>query len=239
MDFAPFDSRRYPVVGVADGYDEWSATYEQAVCDEMDRRLLERVTSVRWPDARRVAELACGTGRTGAWLRAQGAGRIDGVDLSAEMLRRARDRGIYRRLTRGDLRSTPFPADAYDLVAVGLADEHLPALAPLYAEAARLLVAGGRFVNVGYHPQFLMTVGMPTHFHRPDGSAVAIETHVHLPGDHVRAAADAGLRLVEMHERVIDDDYVAAKPKWSAHRGTPVSFVQVWRRSPHARVDPG
>src|SRR3712207_7320119 len=35
---------------------------------EMDVALLERVTTVGWADAGPVADLGCGTGRTGAWL---------------------------------------------------------------------------------------------------------------------------------------------------------------------------
>jgi len=38
-----------------------------------------------------------------------------------------------------------------------------------------------------------MKSGMPTHFDAPNGEPVAIETHVHLMSDHVRAAHAGGL----------------------------------------------
>ena len=40
MDFARFDTRRYPTISVRDGYGEWAPTYETVVQDEMDLRLL-------------------------------------------------------------------------------------------------------------------------------------------------------------------------------------------------------
>ena len=107
--------------------------------------------------------------------------------------------------------------------------EGIPDLEPLYAEAARLLRSGGSLVLAGYHPQFLMTCGMPTHFHRPSGEPVAIETYVHLISDHVRAATLAGLTLIEMHEGLVDDEYIAGKPKWARFRNTLVSFAFAWR----------
>src|SRR5438093_852405 len=52
MDHAIYDKRRYPIVGVREGYAEWSRTYESTVHDEMDLRLLERVRTIDWPSAR-------------------------------------------------------------------------------------------------------------------------------------------------------------------------------------------
>ena len=213
-----------------DGYGEWAPTYETVVQDEMDLRLLERVSTVAWHEVGRAIDLACGTGRIGIWLRARGVGRIDGVDLTPAMLARARDKGIYERLLAGDMRATGQPAATYELALEVLADEHIPALPPLYQEAARLTVPGGRLVIVGYHPYFLLS-GVPTHFHRADGSALTIESHEHLTSDHVRAALASGWTLLEMDEGVIDDAWLARKPKWRKYAGRPVSFVMVWGRA--------
>jgi predicted TPR repeat methyltransferase len=79
MDFDRFDTRHYPTLAVLEGYAAWAPTYERVVQDEMDLRLLARVGSVRWPAVRRALDLACGTGRIGRWLRAQGVARLDGI----------------------------------------------------------------------------------------------------------------------------------------------------------------
>ena len=47
---------------------------------------------------------------------------------------------------------------------------------------------------VGYHPHFIMSSGMPTHFDDASGEPIAIETHLHLLSEHVNAAAAAGWR---------------------------------------------
>ena len=228
MDFTRFDTRGYPTVATREGYSEWARTYEDTVKDLMDLRLLGRLQDVRWEGP--ALDLACGTGRVGQWLRARGVTPVDGLDLTEAMLERARERGVYRSLSVGDVRQTGL-TERYPLLTCSLCDEHLPDLTPLYAEAARLLAPGGRFVLVGYHPFFSMKTGMPTHFERADGAKVAIETFVHLLGDHVRAARQASLQLAELEEGLIDAEWMAVKPKWEAHLGTPFSFAASWKQA--------
>ena len=227
MKFSSFDKRQYPTLAVQEGYGEWAETYEDTVLDLMDLRLLERVTMVDWPRVGRAVDLACGTGRIGAWLRRAGVERIEGVDVTEAMLERARAKRVYERLVLADVTRTGLDSGAYDLATMSLADEHLADLEPLYCEAARLTAASGRVVLVGYHPHFLM-LGIPTHFNKKTGEPVAIESHVHLTSHHVAAAHAAGFRLAEMIEGVIDDTWIARKQKWEAYRDHPVSFALVW-----------
>jgi SAM-dependent methyltransferase len=229
-DFAQFDTRGYPTVDPRTGYGEWASTYEDSVVDLMDLALLERLESVDWAAARAVADLGCGTGRTGAWLRTRTAADLDGVDLTPEMLERARERDVFRRLEVADVAATGLPSDSYDIVTTSLVDEHLPALGPLYAEAHRLARPGGAHVLVGFHPFFIIASGMPTHYDSASGEPVAISTHVHLLSDHVSAALAAGWSLAELREQTIDDAWIALKPRWEAQRGQPISFAFVWRR---------
>jgi SAM-dependent methyltransferase len=229
MDFARFDRRHYPTVSVEEGYGAWAATYETPVLDELDLRLLERIQSVTWTRVESAADLACGTGRIGAWLKGRGVGAIDGVDMTAEMLAQASEKDVYRQVLLGDMLCTPLPDAAYGLVTEVLADEHIPSVAPLYAEAARLARPGGQFILVGYHPYFLLN-GIPTHFDRAPGEPVAIQSYVHLTSEHVHAALAAGWTLVEMHERIVDDAWLEYKPHWQPLAGQPVSFALVWRK---------
>lgn len=229
MDFQTFDRRGYPTAPVREGYGAWAPTYDDSVLDLMDLRLLERVEDVGWSRVGRAVDLACGTGRTGAWLRSRGVGAVDGVDITPGMLERARARGAHDRLVEADVRATGLAGGAYGLVVCSLADEHLPELGPLYAEAARLGRGDAWFVLVGYHPYFMMD-GTPTHYHTASGEAVAIETHVHLLSDHVAAGRGAGWRLAELHEGVVDGAWVQAKPKWAGRLGRPISFAAVWAR---------
>ncbi|HYZ32635.1 MAG TPA: class I SAM-dependent methyltransferase [Crenalkalicoccus sp.] len=229
MDHALFDQRRYPVLPPRAGYAEWAPTYDASVPPEMDLRLLGRL-ELDWAAAAHVLDLACGTGRIGAWLRGRGVRRLTGLDLTPEMLARAEAGGTYDHLAEGDVRATFLPGGAYDLILMVLAEEHLPELAPLYAEAARLAApAGARFVLVGYHPHMLMC-GIPTHFDRADGSSATIESHVHLLSDHFRAARAAGWALEALEEGLVDQAWVARKPRWARFLHHPVSFAAIWVR---------
>ena len=95
VDFGAFDKRHYRTADVLSGYGEWAATYEEVVEDAMDIELLEALREVPWDDVGRAADLGCGTGRIGAWLRTKGVSSIDGVDLTPEMLARAERHGVY------------------------------------------------------------------------------------------------------------------------------------------------
>ncbi len=230
VNFADVDRRGYPMVDVATGYGQWVETYETTVEDVMDLALLEALTVPAWDTVRRAADLGCGTGRTATWLRGRGVPAIDGVDLTPEMLAVARSRGVHDRLVAGDVRDTGLPAGAYDLLVSSLVDEHLPDLLPLYQEAWRLAAPGALYVQVSFHPQFILATGMPTHFTDSAGRHIAISTHVHLISENITAGLRAGWELVEMREGLVDDRWVALKPKWEKHRNLPVSAAFVWRR---------
>jgi SAM-dependent methyltransferase len=228
--FADFDARGYRTVDVRTGYDEWATTYEDTVEDEMDIALLKQLVTPKWSAFQAVADLGCGTGRTGAWLKSQGVQNLHGVDLAPEMLRIAADKAVYQRLDVSNATSTALDSGAYDLVVACLIDEHLPEVEPLYREAARLAPEDGLLLVVGYHPYFIIAAGMPTHYNSRSGEPLAIETHVHLMSDHITAAAACGWRLQEMRERLIDDNWIALKPKWERFRNYPISFAMVWSK---------
>lgn len=97
----------------------------------------------------RVLDLACGAGRHLAELRRIGC-RATGLDLSFRLLEAARVRAEGAPLVRGDMRSLPFRADAFDVVAsyftsFGYFDDEAGDLRVL-AEVRRVLAPGGAFL---------------------------------------------------------------------------------------------
>lgn len=229
MNHSIFDTRKYPIVNVETGYGEWAQTYEQVVQDEMDIRLFNRVTTVDWQAQKQILDLACGTGRIGAWLRERSDAEIDGLDITQEMMAKAEEKAVYRKLYHASVTETGLADDSYDLCTQSLADEHLADLDPLYSEVARVTKVNGYFVIVGFHPYFLMK-GMPTHYNNPEGKSITIQSYVHLLSDHVKSAYQAGWSLIAMDEGVIDAEYISQKPKWEKHYGTPISFSIVWQK---------
>src|SRR5690348_6565597 len=142
MDFSLFDRRGYPVVSAEAGYAEWAENYDATVTAGLDQPLLESLTCVNWRRVRRAADLACGTGRTGLWLKNHGVEAIHGVDLTRQMLDVAASKHAHEQLHLADVASTPLLSGAYDLCMLVLADEHLAEVEPVYREAARLLAGG-------------------------------------------------------------------------------------------------
>lgn len=91
----------------------------------------------------RVLDLGCGTGLFGAEVRAA-ADLLVGVDLSAEMLARARARGDYDELVRGDaLEFLAGDERRWDLVAAADVLVYLGDLEPLLRLARSRLAGGG------------------------------------------------------------------------------------------------
>ena len=192
---------------MAAGYAAWAPFYDATMDDHLDLPLLNLLSSVDWNETAACVDLGCGAGRIGAWLRAHGAGHVDGVDASSAMLDQAAAKRISDRVVCADAAMTGLIEADYDLAISSFAACHITELAGFYAEAARLTRSGGRVVLVDYHP-FMLLKGVPTHFNAPTGESVAIANVIHLIGEHIEAGRCAGLVLLELREQLVDADWV-------------------------------
>jgi demethylmenaquinone methyltransferase/2-methoxy-6-polyprenyl-1,4-benzoquinol methylase len=109
--------------------------------DQRWRRLALDAARIRPGD--RVLDLACGTGDLAEAAAARGA-RVVGVDFSRGMLRGARRRRIPAGFAQGDAAALPLPDGCADAAVCGFALRNFTALAPVFAELARVLAPGGR-----------------------------------------------------------------------------------------------
>ncbi|MBI2772526.1 MAG: methyltransferase domain-containing protein [Burkholderiales bacterium] len=90
-------------------------------------------------------DLGCGTGLCGAQLRPL-VDRLEGVDLSANMVAQAAARGIYDALAQDDAaHHLAQSAQRFDLVVAADVFIYVGALHPVFAGVARLMDAGGVF----------------------------------------------------------------------------------------------
>src|SRR5438874_10383398 len=113
--FSFYDRRCYPTMDVAAGYAAWAPSYDATMDDRLDLSLLSALTAPDWTELAAAIDLACGTGRIGAWLKARGVRHVDGVDASPAMLARAAAKGIYGRLACADATATGLGSGDYDL----------------------------------------------------------------------------------------------------------------------------
>ncbi len=106
-------------------YDAWADRYDGDL-DAWDYRTPTDVAELlrdAHPEAVRVLDVGCGTGRAGRALRAAGFSSIVGCDLSTGALAHAEATGAYERVVEVDLQQlpTPFADDAFDaLCCVGV-----------------------------------------------------------------------------------------------------------------------
>ena len=60
--------------------------------------------------------------------------------------------------------------------------------------------------------------------------AISIRSYVHLFSEHFNSADKAGLRIAEFRECIIDEKWLASKPKWREYLNWPVSFALAWTK---------
>lgn len=133
----------------------------------------------------RALDLGCGTGLVGERL-AGTVSRLEGVDLSPNMIEQARHRGGYDTLEVGDMLAfvEKQAAEAAELIFAGDAFCYLDDLAPLFQESARALQSGG-----------LLAFTVETH----DGEGVILRDtlrYAHAEAYVRERLAEAGVTLV-------------------------------------------
>jgi predicted TPR repeat methyltransferase len=133
-------------------FDRYAPFFDDHLSQGVDYRgpQLLRAAVPGGPGAHRpdVLDLGCGTGLCGLAFRDL-AGTLTGVDLSANMLARARARGTYDRLVHGELVEVLRAARAaYDLILAADVFIYVGDLAPVFPAVSGALRAGGRFAFV-------------------------------------------------------------------------------------------
>lgn len=134
-----------------------------------------------------IADLGCGTGLFGIEVR-RFAARLVGVDLSAAMLKRARDRGCYDALIENDLLSFLDDAkEVFDLIVATDVFIYVGRLDELFARMTLRLSSGGRFA---FSTESLRALDADYHL-QPSGR------FAHQPRYIARLAAEYELEVVK------------------------------------------
>jgi SAM-dependent methyltransferase len=209
-----------------DGLAEWYDAFIRSV--DLTAVELDALERLLGEGPGRCLDLGCGTGIALPLLSRLGWS-IVGVDISADQLAVARARAdeIGAELLEADASGLPFADASFDAVASILTHTDFEDAAAAFAEVARVLRPGGRFVYVGIHPCFVSPtverrVGEPHLLHpgyrrrgwwhdapgfRLGRNGVRGRVGVnHLPlAEFLNAILDAGLRLDHVEEPGEDD----------------------------------
>jgi SAM-dependent methyltransferase len=124
------------------------------------------------PDLRnaRIVDLGCGFGWFCRWARQQGAAQVLGIDVSENMLARAKASTADPAISylQADLERLDLAAASADLVYSSLAFHYLENLEGLLTQVYRALVPGGRLVFSVEHPLLTAPI-QPSWQTGPDG----------------------------------------------------------------------
>ncbi len=216
-------------------YRIWAESYdEENPLTTLDRRAAALLTP---PLAgRTLLDAACGTARRLTFDGIAGPRLAAGIDLVFEMLHRGRaDAARPRTTAAGNLRALPFSSSRFDVVWCRLAAGHLPAIAPLYRELARVLAPGGRAIVTDFHPAAI-AAGHRRLFRDASGKSHLVTHVVHLPEAHEQAASAEGLHLESRIDLPIGDDVrffferADALDRYERDRGLPLLLALRFRQ---------
>jgi len=120
--------------------DRTAAVYDERFRAQQEEKYRLALARAGGLPAGRVLDLGCGTGLLAAWLDRA----VVGLDLSAEMLRLARPRGVAG--VQGDQDALPFGSGVFAAVVSFTSFVDRASADPAVAEVARVLAPGGLFV---------------------------------------------------------------------------------------------
>lgn len=199
-----------------DAYDRWAATYDSDtnVTRDLDAIVL-RASTLDF-DGRDVLELGCGTGKNTVWL-AERARSVTAIDFSPRMMSLARERVGGRenvRFIRHDVRDR-LPCDdaSVDVVVGNLVLEHVKDVAPVFAEAARVLRVGGQAFFCELHPERQGRGSQAQFTDTATGERVFVEAYAHTVAEFERGLSAAGLSVVALTSHLEAGAAIDAPPR--------------------------
>ena len=238
-------------IPTTEGYGSWAAFYDQPGNQlvELEQPIVREILDGLPRGV--VLDAACGTGRHSAYLASLGH-TVIGVDSSAAMLERAREKVPTGEFHEADLHDLPLPDDDVDLVVCALALMHVPKIEPVLAELVRVLRPGGSLVISDWR-SLIGQRGIPVVKERPDGSAGYMPTWNRRTSEYLAAALPLGLQVRRCEEPrrpfpLVDEhgrsegapvpDHVPGSPPniWALHRWCPTATNATYRGVPAAII---
>lgn len=180
-------------------FDQYAPKFEAALVDDLGYRgpallfkaVLAARHAVRKPAFfKRAIDLGCGTGLAAAAF-ARNVDHFIGLDLSPRMIEKARLTGLYAELEVDDMLKGLLskPETSAELILAADAMVYVADLAPVLAEARRVLVSGG-------------VLAFTTETHDGEGVALGEGLRYAHSAAHVRTSVEAaGLILSQLEDR--------------------------------------
>ena len=207
-------------LGVREGYDLWSESYDQTPNPlvALDRRHSMSLLQPRPQE--RVLDAGCGTGAHLRLMLRQGSKPV-GLDLSLQMLRVAQRKHPAVPFVQADLNDRlPFRRQVFDAALCALVGEHVIRLRVLFHELSNCLVPSGRLVFSVFHPE-MTAAGTEANFER-SGVEYRLGAERHTVDDYVSLIEKAGLHVIQFCEIRGDKKLVDEIPSASKYLDRPL-----------------
>ncbi len=199
---------------------------------------------------RSVVDLGCGFGWFCRWAQEQGAADVLGLDVSDNMLTRARatTHGAAIRYQRMDLEQLQLAPRSIDLAYSALTLHYLERLPALFATVHQALKPGGRFVFSVEHPIYTAPA-RPGFVQDSDGQRIWPLNHYALRGprrtdwlakgvikqhrtigDYVNVLIRAGFTIAHLDEWAPTPAQLAAQPALAEEQDRPMMLLMAAAR---------
>jgi ubiquinone/menaquinone biosynthesis C-methylase UbiE len=191
---------------VQKAYDNWSGQYDTNINRTRDMEALSLRETLDGIAFENCLETGCGTGKNTSWLLTK-AKTITAVDLSAEMLSKAKEKIISEKVhfIQADiLNEWRFANDKYDLISFSLVLEHIENLDPVFEKASKVILPGG-YIYIGELHPFKQYSGSKARFDSEEGVQV-VPCYNHHLSDFVQAANKYGFGIESINEYFDDED---------------------------------
>jgi ubiquinone/menaquinone biosynthesis C-methylase UbiE len=188
-------------------YNVWAETYDAV--ENKTRDLEAFALRSSFPSSEKgldILEIGCGTGKNTEWLQTKAA-HLTCADFSAEMLAIAREKITASNVEfkQLDLREDwGFGENLFDFVSCSLALEHIENIEFVFAQAHKVLRAGGRFYVGELHP-FKQYQGTKARFEF-ETKRFELECFTHHASDFFQSAKKCGFELIDLREWFDDED---------------------------------
>jgi len=182
------------LITAVDAYRAWAEFYDQPGNGLFDleqpivRDILDGLPQGVALDA------ACGTGRHAEYLASLGH-KVIGVDISPDMLAKARAKIPAGDFHEADLHHLPLPDDYVDIIVCALALTHVSELAPVFVEFVRVLRPGGHLVISDLRGLFPDGIRSPLARAGTNGGPAYLPQQRHLASDYLSAAIPLGFQV--------------------------------------------
>jgi ubiquinone/menaquinone biosynthesis C-methylase UbiE len=187
-------------------YNSWASQYdtnENKTRDLEAKALRDILSTISFNT---VLEIGCGTGKNTEWLL-QKAERITSVDLSEEMLSKAREKiqSTNVEFIQADINNDwNFTGRTFDLIGFSLVLEHIENLDHIFKEVYKKLNNEG-FAYIGELHPFKQYNGTKARFETDEGLQI-VQCYNHHISDFIQSAKKYGLKLIELDEYFDNDD---------------------------------